>query len=196
MTRRTTLALRLAPLLLILAPLLLLSVGVRREPTAAYLLGLRDTPPARLVLGLEVADAGGKASTLSNGVLQHTFRTTSYTAPSNTYAGLFGTCPTTGNNGTELSGSGYARSSGIAKGDASWNYTAATFIGASTIKNAATISYPAASGAPWTVNCFGLWDASTAGNLLMWGSVTGAPVTVSVGATASFAVDQMTLTEN
>lgn len=140
--------------------------------------------------------AGGKAAAASNGLLQHTFRTTSYTAPTNVYVGLMSVCPTTGNNGTELSGNGYTRSGAIAKGDASWNYTAATFIGASTITNAATISFPAAVTLAWTVNCFGIYDASTAGNLLYWGSVTGAPVTVSVGATASFAVGQLTVTEN
>jgi hypothetical protein len=140
--------------------------------------------------------AGGKASTASNGILNHVFRTTSYTAPANTYIGLLSTCPTTGNNGTELTGNGYTRSSGIAKADASWTYTASTFIAASSIVNAAAISFPAATGVAWTVNCFGVYDASSAGNLLYWGSVTGAPVTVSVGATASFAIGQLTITEN
>ena len=142
--------------------------------------------------------AGGKASTASNGILNHVFRTTSYTAPSNVYIGLLSTCPTTGNNGTELSigTNGYARSSGIAKADASWTYTAATFIAAATIVNAAQISFPAVTGSSWTVNCFGVYDASTAGNLLYWGELTGRPITVSVGAVASFAVSQLTITEN
>ena len=139
---------------------------------------------------------GGKAYTASNGILNHIFRTTSYTAPSNTYIGLFSTCPTTGNTGTELSGNGYTRSSAISKADASWTYTAATYIGAATITNAATISFPAASGSSWTVNCFGVFDASSSGNLLYWGPVTGAPVTVSVGATASFTAGALTITEN
>ena len=139
--------------------------------------------------------AGGKASTASNGMLNHIFRTTSYTAPTNVYVGLMSACPTTGNYGTELSGNGYTRSSGIAKGDSSWTYTASTFIAASTITNAAAISFPAASGSAWTVNCFGIYDASSGGNLLYWGPVTGAPVTVSVGATASFAIGQLTGTE-
>jgi hypothetical protein len=156
----------------------------------------RSLTLAAALLVATVAVAGGKASTASNGILNHVFRTTSYTAPANTYIGLLSTCPTTGNNGTELSGNGYTRSAGISKADASWNYTAATFIAASTVKNAAAISFPAASGSAWTVNCFGVYDASSAGNLLYWGAVTGAPVTVSVGATASFAIDQLTITEN
>jgi hypothetical protein len=142
-----------------------------------------------------VAFAGGKAATASNGVLNHIFRTTAFTAPANVYIELMSTCPTTGNNGTELSGNGYTRSAGIAKGDASWTYTAATFISAASIVNAAAISFPAATGSPWSVACFGVRDASTAGNQLYHGSVTGAPVTVSVGATASFAPSQLNLTE-
>lgn len=151
---------------------------------------------ASLFVAATAYAAGGKASTASNGLLQHTFRTTSYTAPSNVYVGLMSVCPTTGNNGTELSGNGYTRSAAIAKGDASWTYTAATFIGASTITNAAAVSFPAAVTSAWTVNCFGVYDASSAGNLLYWGPVTGAPVTVSVGATASFAIGQLSITEN
>jgi hypothetical protein len=140
---------------------------------------------------------GGKAYTLSNSLLNHIFRTTAYTQPGTLYVGLFSTVPTTGNLGTELTIGqyGYARV-GVGTADADWNYTAATFIAASTVKNAAAITFAAVTSVAWTVNGFGIWDASTAGNLLYWGSVTGAPVTVSVGATASFAIDQLTITEN
>lgn len=149
-----------------------------------------------VLLAVPALAAGGKASTASNAILNHIFRTTSYTSPVNTYVGLMSVCPTTGNNGTELSGNGYTRSAAISKADASWTYTAATFIAAASIVNAGAISFPAASGSSWTVNCFGVYDASSAGNLLYWGPVTGAPVTVSVGATASFAIGQLQITEN
>jgi hypothetical protein len=144
--------------------------------------------------------SGGKAFTASNGMLQHVFRSTSYTAPTNTYVGLLSTCPTTGNTGTEQSGNGYtSRSAAIAKGDSSWTYTAATYIGASTITNAASVAGSTAwtaSGSSWTLNCFGVYDAATTGNLLYWGPLTGAPVTVGVGATASFPIGSLTITEN
>ena len=139
--------------------------------------------------------AGGKAFTLSNGVLNTFFRTTALSAPANTYVGLFSVCPTTGNTGTELNGNGYTRTSAVAKGDASWTYTAATYIGAATIKNTNALSFPAVTSNAWSVACFGIWDAATTGNLLVWGPVTGAPVTVSVGATASFAALALTVTE-
>lgn len=139
---------------------------------------------------------GGKASTASNGIINHVFRTTSYTAPTNVYIGLLSTAPTAGNNGTELTGNGYTRSAAIAKADASWTLTSATFIAAASIVNAGAISFPAAATNPWTVNAFGVYDASSGGNLLYWGAVTGAPVTVSVGATASFAIGQLTISEN
>lgn len=150
---------------------------------------------AALFVAVTAQAAGGKAYTASNGVLNHIFRTTSYTAPSTAYVGLFSTCPTTGNTGTELTGNGYSRK-GVTKGDAYWTYTAATHIGASTITNTNAVTFDAASSNAWTVNCFGVWDASSTGNLLYWGPVTGAPVTVSVGATASFAANQLTITEN
>ena len=139
--------------------------------------------------------AGGKAYTLSNGVLNTFFRTTALSAPANTYVGLFSVCPTTGNTGTELTGNGYTRSSAQAKADATWTYTAATFIGPATIKNTNSIAFPTATTNPWTANCFGIWDASTSGNLLVWGPITGAPVTISVGATASFAALSLTITD-
>lgn len=139
--------------------------------------------------------AGGKALTLSNGILNTFFRTTALSAPANTYVGLFSACPTTGSLGTELTGNGYTRSSALSKADATWTYTAATYIGAATIKNTDAIAFPTATTNPWTVNCFGVWDAATTGNLLYWGPVTGAPVTISVGATASFAALSLTITE-
>lgn len=157
---------------------------------------LRSTLFALLIAVPLVGLAGGKAYTASNGVLNHIFRTTSYTAPSNTYIGLFSTCPTTGNTGTELSGNGYTRSAAIAKADASWTYTAASFIGAATIVNASAVTFPTVTSNAWTVTCFGVFDASSTGNLLYWGAVTSAPVTVSVGATASFAIGQLSITEN
>jgi hypothetical protein len=141
--------------------------------------------------------AGGKAYTMSNGIFNTFFRTTAYGAPATSYVGLFSTAPTGGNLGTELTigTNGYARV-GIAKGDANWTYTAATFIGPSQIANTAVVTFPTVVTASWTVNAFGVWDASSAGNLLYWGPVTGAPLTVGVGAVASFAALALVLTEN
>jgi hypothetical protein len=139
--------------------------------------------------------AGSKAFTMSNGIFNTFFRTTAYSAPATSYVGLHSIAPTSGNTGTELSGNGYARV-GIAKGDANWTYTAATFIGPSQIANAAVVTFPTVVTASWTVNSFGIWDAISAGNLLYWGPVTGAPLTVGVGAVASFAAGALILTEN
>lgn len=148
--------------------------------------------------------AGGKHYTMSNGVLNTFFRTTAMSAPATVYVGLFSTCPTTTSLGTEVTGNGYQRGHyngssvvGITKGDAQWTYTAATSSNTTaTIVNAGVVTFPAASSSSWTVNCFGIFDASTSGNLLYWGPVTGNPVTVSVGATASFAIGALTITES
>jgi hypothetical protein len=149
-----------------------------------------------MTLALALMGAGSKAATISNGIFNSFFRTSAYSAPANTYTGLLSTCPTTGNTGTELSGNGYTRSAAIAKADASWTYTAATFIGASTISNAATITFPAVTTSSWTINCFGQYDAASAGNLLYWGPISGAPVAVSVTGVASFAPATLVFTEN
>jgi hypothetical protein len=156
--------------------------------------------------------AGGKAYVASNGLLQHVFRSTSYSAPANTYVGLFSTCPYAGFLGTELTSgtsAGYTRTAAIAKGDSSWSYTAATYIGAATIANTGAIAFPQnSSGTTAWVGacCFGVFDAPSAGNLLYWGPLTGptqggsgtctSPIVVGAGATASFAVGQLTITEN
>ncbi len=139
--------------------------------------------------------AGGKAHTASNAYFNHLFMNSAYSAPANLYVGLFSTNPTAGNEGTELTGNGYTRSAAIPAGTG-WTLTEATFIGAATIKNASEIAFGPASTAQWTVTGFGVWDAANAGNLLYWGTVTGAPVTIAVGATATWAADQLVLTEN
>jgi hypothetical protein len=151
-----------------------------------------------LAVPLLALGAGGKANTMSNAVFNTFFRTTAYGAPANVYPGLLSVCPTAGTVGTELTigTNGYARASAIAKGDASWTYTAATWVGPSQISNTAAIVFPTVATASWTVNCVGVYSASTGGVLLYWAPITGAPVTISVGAHAEFAADTLVLTEN
>jgi hypothetical protein len=98
---------------------------------------------------------------LENEILDHILATGSYTAPSAVYVGLSTASFGDDNSGTELSGSGYAR-------------VAATFGAAAsgTASNSAAIEFPAATGSWGTVSHFGIFDASTAGNLLIHGAFT------------------------
>ena len=100
---------------------------------------------------------------LENKVLDHILGTTAYTQPTTVYVGLSTASFADDNSGTELSGSGYARQS------ASFNAAAS-----GTADNSAAIEFPAATASWGTVSHFGIFDALTAGNLLIHGSFTTA----------------------
>ena len=105
---------------------------------------------------------------LENEILDHILGTGSYTAPTTVYVGLSTGSFADDNSGTELSGSGYAR-------------VAATFSAAAsgTTSNSAAIEFPAATGSWGTVSHFGIFDASTAGNLLIHGAFTASKTIAS-----------------
>lgn len=105
---------------------------------------------------------------LENEILDHILATGSYTAPTAVYVGLSTASFADDNSGTELSGSGYAR-------------VAATFGAAAsgTASNSAAIEFSAATGSWGTVSHFGIFDASTAGNLLIHGAFTASKVIAS-----------------
>jgi len=102
---------------------------------------------------------------LENKVLDHILGTTAYTQPTNVYVGLSTASFADDNSGTELSGSGYARVS------ASFNAASS-----GSADNSAAIEFSAATGSWGTVSHFGIFDASSAGNLLIHGSFTTAKV--------------------
>jgi hypothetical protein len=120
---------------------------------------------------------------MENKVVDHLFRTTTYT-PSTSYIALFTAAPSDTGGGTEVTGGSYARVS-VSKGDAYWNGTHGTTIGNSsgttgTTSNASNISFPAPTANWGTVTHFGVFDALTGGNLLIWSALT-TPKTVNNG---------------
>jgi len=112
---------------------------------------------------------------LEEKVLEHVFDKTAYTSPTAVYLGLLSAAPTDSASGTELSGNGYARQEcdfDAYSGGSVKNTNAETFT---------------ASGGNWsTVTHFGVYDASSGGNLLAYGEVIP-NVTVTDG--NSFVVD-------
>jgi hypothetical protein len=99
-----------------------------------------------------------------NLVLTYLFTTGAVTRPTAWYVGLFTAAPSDTGGGTEVSGSGYAR---VVTGTISGSGTATTF------SNAAAIEFAAASGGNWgAIGWAGIFDASTAGNLLAWAPLT------------------------
>ena len=99
---------------------------------------------------------------------KHLFRTGSFTKPTTLYVSLFTVTPSDAGGGTEVTGGSYARSvSGTsAPLDANWTGVSATD-GITT--NAQDVTFPAPTANWGTVVAFGIHDALTTGNLLVWG---------------------------
>jgi hypothetical protein len=100
---------------------------------------------------------------LENEILDHVLGTGSYTMPSTIYVGLSTGSFGDDDSGTELSGSGYTRQS-------------ITFAAASSASAAssATVTFPTATGSWGSVSHYGIYDASTSGNLLIHGAFSAA----------------------
>lgn len=110
--------------------------------------------------------------------------TGSATRPTAWYVGLFTSAPSDAGGGTEVSGSGYARES--------VTFGAATS-GGGTTSNTGAVSFTASGGSWGTITHIGIFDASTAGNLLWHGALT-ASKTVADGDTLEFATGNIDLT--
>jgi len=98
---------------------------------------------------------------LENALVNATLRNTAYTSPATVYVGLFTTDPTDAGSGTEVSGGSYVRQSAT---------FAAPSNGASS--TSADVTFPQATANWGTVTHFGIYDASTAGNLMYHGALT------------------------
>lgn len=124
-------------------------------------------------------------------ILDHVLSDPPYTPPSTLYIGLSSTTPTeAGANFTEPSGGSYAR---VSTGAADWSAASGTAPAVKT--TTATKTFPTAT-ADWSSGAnlthFGLFDASSAGDLIAWGALTTAKPVLS-GDTASFAAGALTL---
>ena len=85
---------------------------------------------------------------------------TNYKTGGTAYLGLFTLSPGESTPGTEVSGNGYARQA----------VTFGTVSGGS-MSNSADIEFDPATGTWGTVNSWGLFDASTGGNLVWYGAL-------------------------
>ena len=119
---------------------------------------------------------------LENKVLDHVLGTTSYTMPATVYIGLSTGSFADDNSGTELTGNGYARQSIAFDAAAS-----------GTTDNTSNVDFPAATGSWGTVSHYGLFDASTGGNLLIHGAFTTSK-TVAIGDILRIAAGELDIT--
>lgn len=104
----------------------------------------------------------GFSNYLETEVLDHVFGGNAYTAPSTLYLALHTADPAEDGSGAEVSttGTAYAR-------------TAVTFtVLGNTATSSAAVEYATATASYGTVTHVGVWDASTAGNLLAYAELT------------------------
>jgi len=120
----------------------------------------------------------------------HIFRTASFTKPTVLAVGLFTAAPSDSGGGTEVSGGSYAR---VQRDPLDANWTAASGTDGLT-DNAAALTFPAPSANWGVVTHFGIFDATSAGNLLLHGALT-TPKTINNGDPApAFAIGALDIT--
>lgn len=119
---------------------------------------------------------------LENALVNATLRNTTYTSPATVYVGLFTSDPTDDGSGTEVSGGSYARQ-------------AATFATPSNGASAtsADVDFPQATGSWGTVTHFGIFDASSSGNLLYHGALVTSKA-IEIGDSFSISSGNLTVT--
>ena len=144
----------------------------------------------------------GKSDYLENKIIDHVFRGRSYTAPTQVWVGLLTAAPSDTGGGTEVSGGSYARATAGANGDTTWKATqggtpaaASSGTGGQT-SNPAALTFPAPTANWGTVTHFGIYDASTAGNLLYWAALTVSKTINNGDAAPSYAIDALTVVED
>jgi hypothetical protein len=103
--------------------------------------------------------AGNLSDYLENKLIDHFLGTTTFTKPAAVYVGLYSVAPSDAGGGTEISGGSYARQSAA--------FSASSSGATSNSVNIDFTGMPAV-----TVVAIGIHDASTAGNLLLWGTLT------------------------
>lgn len=101
---------------------------------------------------------------LETEILDHVFGGNAYTAPTTLYLALFTSNPAEDGSGTEVStaGTAYARQ------------TVTFTVSGNTATTTAAVEFPTATASFGTVSHVGVYDASTAGNLLGYAALTTA----------------------
>ena len=140
---------------------------------------------------------GAMSDYLENKLIDQIFRSTAYTFPTTLYFGLLTAAPSDTGGGTEVSGSNYSRVAVTASttnfaGTQSAGSTSASSGTGGTTSNNGAINFPTPSGTWGTVTHFGIYDASSAGNLLFYGALTTSK-TINTNDVVSFAAAALTV---
>lgn len=135
---------------------------------------------------------------LENKLIDQVFR--AQTAPTITalHVALLTAAPTDSGGGTEVSGGSYARVN-LAPSLANWagtqsagSTTASTGTGGTTSNNAA-ITFAAPTANWGVITSWGIYDASTAGNLLWYGNLSVSKTVNNGDAAPSFGIGQLSI---
>ncbi len=127
---------------------------------------------------------------LEGQIRAHIFRTASFTKPTALYVALFTAAPSDAGGGTEVSGGSYARVN-LPPLDTNWSAPDGT---GGLTDNLAAITFPAPSANWGSITHFAIFDAASAGNMLLWGALT-TPKTVNNGDPApSFPIGSLDVT--
>jgi hypothetical protein len=127
---------------------------------------------------------------LENKIIDWLLRGQSFTPPATVYVALFTAAPSDAGGGTEVSGGSYARVAVIASlanwaGTQSAGSTTASSGTTGTTSNNSSITFPAPTANWGVVTHFGIFDAASSGNLLIW-SALGTAKTINNGDAAPF----------
>lgn len=110
-------------------------------------------------------------------------------SPANLYVALFTAAPSNSGGGTEVTGGTYAR---VAIASSGWSALSGNT--PASISNSGVVDFGTTLPA-CTVVAFGIYDASSAGNLVAWANLS-ANKTVNVGDQTSFAAGALVLQES
>jgi len=134
---------------------------------------------------------------LENKIVDWLLRAQAFTPPASVFVGLLTAAPSDTGGGTEVTGGSYARVS-VTGSLANWAGTqgAGTTVASTgtsgTTSNNAAITFPAPTANWGTVTHFGVYDASTAGNLLFYAPLTVSKTINNGDAAPSFAAAALT----
>lgn len=135
---------------------------------------------------------------IENKIVDWLMRGQAFTPPTPLYVGLLTAAPSDSGGGTEVSGGSYARVS-VASSLTNWSGTqaAGSTVASSgtsgTTSNNSPITFPGPTANWGTVTHFGIYDASSAGNLIWWAALTQAKTVNNLDAAPSFAAGALSL---
>lgn len=135
---------------------------------------------------------------LETAILNHIFRNTAiFSTPTTLYLSLHTANPADDASGTEVSttSTGYARKSITTTGGTAFEVPADDGSGSMQTSNDAVVTFATPSASWGDVTHFGIWTASTGGNLLFYGALD-AQKTIGTSDTVQFAANQLVIKLN